>query len=59
MAYLNGHQAHFRLVGGLENGRSLLHYVELFKLADQAGLLHDPNLAATRMRQILAVAGYA
>lgn len=59
MAYLNGHQPHFRLVGGLESGRSLLHYVELFKLADQAGLFHDPDLAVTRMRQFLAVAGYA
>lgn len=59
MAYLNGHQTHFRLVGGLENGRSLLHFVDLFKLADQAGLLRDPDLALARMRQILAVNGYA
>lgn len=59
MAYLNGHQAHFRLVGGLESGRSLLHLVELFKLADQAGLLRDPELAVTRMSQVLAVAGCA
>lgn len=59
MAYLNGHQAHFRLVGGLENGRSLLHLVELFKLADQAGLLHNPELALERMRHVLAVGGYA
>jgi len=59
MAYLNGHQAHFHLVGGLENGRSLLHLVELFRLADQAGLLRDPELAVVRMRQVLAVAGYA
>lgn len=59
MAYLNGHQPHFRLVGGLENARSLLHYVELFKLANQAGLLLNPELAVTRMRQFLAVNGYA
>ena len=59
MAYLNGHQPHFRLVGGLESGRSLLHLVELFMLADQAGLLRDPELAIVRMRQVLAVAGYA
>lgn len=58
MAYLNGHQTHFRLVGGLENGRTLLHYVELFRLADQAGLLHDPDLAVARMRRVLAVNGY-
>jgi hypothetical protein len=59
MAYLNGHQSHFRLVGGLENARSLLHYGELFRLADQAGLLSDPELAVTRMRQFLAVNGCA
>ena len=58
MAYLNGHQTHFRLVGGLENGRSLLHFVELFKLADQAGLLCDPALAVSRLHQVLAVNGY-
>lgn len=59
LAYLNGHQTHFRLVGGLENARSVLHLVELFKLADQAGLLRDPELAAARMRQVLVVAGCA
>jgi hypothetical protein len=45
MAYLNGHQDHFRMVGGLESKRSLGHLVQLFKLADQAGLLRDPELA--------------
>ena len=59
IAYLNGHQSHFRLVGGLENARSLLHLVELFKLADRAGLWRDPELAVTRMRQILTLAGCA
>lgn len=59
MAYLNGHQSHFRLVGGLENARSLLHLVELFKLADAAGLLRDPELAIAHMRQVLALSGYA
>lgn len=59
MAYLNGHQAHFRLIGGLESARSILHLAELFVLADEAGLLHDPALAVTRMQQVLAVAGCA
>lgn len=59
IAYLNGHQAHFRLVGGLESARSILHLVELFKLADRAGLWRDPELAVARMRQILALAGCA
>lgn len=58
MAYLNGQQSHFRMVGGLENARSLLHLVELFTLADKAGLLRDPELAVARMRQFLALAGW-
>jgi hypothetical protein len=57
IAYLNGHQSHFRLVAGLENARSILHLGELFVLADQAGLLRDPELSVARMRQVLAVAG--
>ena len=58
MAYLNGHQAHFRMIAGLENGRSLLHLSELFMLADRAGLLRDPELAVTRMQHILEISGY-
>jgi hypothetical protein len=57
MAYLNGHQSHFRMVAGMENARSVIHLAELFKLVDQAGLLHDPELAVERMRRVLAVAG--
>ncbi|MBV9713603.1 MAG: dihydrodipicolinate synthase family protein [Ktedonobacteraceae bacterium] len=57
MAYLNGHQSHFRMVAGLENGRSLLHLAELFILADKAGLLCDPELAVARMQQILKLSG--
>jgi len=57
MAYLNGHQCHFRMVGGLESARSITHLAELFVLADQAGLLLDPELAVGRMRHVLALAG--
>lgn len=57
LAYLNGHQRHFRMVGGLESGRSVLHLAELFVLADRAGLLRDPELASARMRHVLALAG--
>jgi hypothetical protein len=57
LAYLNGHQQHFRMVGGLESGRSVLHLAELFVLADRAGLLRDPELASARMRHVLALAG--
>jgi hypothetical protein len=57
VAYLNGHQDHFRMIGGLESGRSAVHLAELFVLADTAGLLHDAELAVERVRQVMAVAG--
>jgi Protein of unknown function (DUF993) len=57
VAYLNGHQGHFRMVGGLESGRSIVHLAEVFRLADQAGLLRDPELAVDRMRAVLRIAG--
>jgi hypothetical protein len=57
IAYLNGHQDHFRMVGGLESGRSAVHLAELFVLADEAGLLRDAELAVDRIRHVMAVAG--
>jgi hypothetical protein len=57
LAYLNGLQDHFVMVGGQESARSLLHLAELFRLADRAGVLADPERAAARMRGLLAVHG--
>lgn len=57
MAYLNGHQSHFRMIGGAEGSRSVIHLSDLFVLADQAGLLSDPDLAAKRMQPVLQLAG--
>jgi hypothetical protein len=57
MAYLNGHQDHFTMVGGQESTRSTLHLAELFRLADQAGLLANPELATRRMKAVLGVRG--
>jgi hypothetical protein len=57
MAYLNGHQDHFTMVGGQESARSTLHLTELFRLADKAGLLSNPELATRRMRTVLASRG--
>ena len=57
MSYLNGLQNHFTMVGGQESARSTLHLAELFRLADAAGLLADPELAATRMRAVMAARG--
>jgi hypothetical protein len=57
MAYLNGLQNHFIMVGGQESARSTLHLAELFRLADAAGLLADPDRAAARMRLVMAMRG--
>ena len=43
------------MVGGQQSTRSVQHLVELFRLADAAGLLADPDSAARRMRRVLAV----
>jgi hypothetical protein len=59
MAWLNGHQDHFVMVGGQQSTRSIQHFSELFRLADKAGLLRDPDLAVARMRQLLALHGIA
>ena len=57
MAYLNGHQDHFTMVGGQESTRSTLHLAELFRLADKAGLFANPELATRRMKTFLATRG--
>jgi hypothetical protein len=45
------------MVGGQQSARSIVHFAELFRLADAAGLLTDPALACARMKQVLAVHG--
>lgn len=57
MAWLNGHQRHFTMVGGQQSTRSLQHFAELFRLADAANLLEQPELAVRRMKTLLALHG--
>ena len=57
LAWLNGHQDHFVMVGGQQSARSIAHLAETFRLADAAGLLRDPELAVARMKRLLAVHG--
>jgi hypothetical protein len=57
LAWLNGYQDHFTMIGGLQSARSIVHYADVFRLADQCGLLRDPDLSMTRMRQLLAENG--
>lgn len=55
LAWLNGHQDHFIMVNGAQAMRPLPYFIDCFKLADQAGLLRDPDLATSRMTKLLAV----
>ena len=57
MAYLNGHQDHFAMVGCMQSARSALHYAEVFRLADRAKLLRDPELATARMAGLMLLHG--
>ena len=57
LAYLNGLQDHFTMIGGQQSARSLQHLSELFRLADKARVLADPDLAVERMNRVLAVHG--
>lgn len=57
VAWLNGHQDHFTMVAGMQSARGILHYAEIFRLADRAGLLRDPDLAAARMKLLCGLSG--
>ncbi|MGW5722891.1 DUF993 family protein [Amycolatopsis sp. NPDC003865] len=59
LAWLNGHQEHFRMLAGSESARTITHLATLLRLADAAGVLADPDLAVARMRPLLRVAGVA
>ncbi len=57
LAWLNGAQAHFVMPGGLQSSRDICHYAQVFRLADAAGLLSQPDLAERRMRLLLELHG--
>lgn len=57
LAWLNGHQPGFQMVSGLQSSRSVLHLCRIVELADEASLLVNPDLAASRMRSFLTVKG--
>ncbi len=58
LAWLNGHQSHFTMLGDMQSSRDLAHYAEVFKLADQANVLDNPELAVMRMKGMLAGSGF-
>jgi hypothetical protein len=55
LAYINGHQDHFTMLGGQQSTRSTQHFAELFRLADQAGLIADVDRAVQRMKTFMSV----
>jgi len=57
LAWLNGFQDHFVMLGGAQAMRPLPYFVECFRLADANGLLRDPDLAVRRMKTLLALYG--
>ncbi|MES0862882.1 dihydrodipicolinate synthase family protein [Ruegeria sp. SCPT10] len=57
LAWLNGAQSHFIMPGGFQSSRDICHYAEVFRLADQAGLLSDPDRATARMTTLLKLHG--
>jgi len=54
LAWLNGLQPQFVMLGGLERRRPAGHLIRLFELAVAAGALREPELAVERMGEMLA-----
>lgn len=59
LAYLNGHQDHFRMLRGMETARSVMHLAEIVRLADLAGVFDDIEQAGQRVRGMMATYGVA
>ncbi|MFN3844623.1 MAG: DUF993 family protein, partial [Paracoccaceae bacterium] len=57
LSWLNGHQSHFIMPAGFQSSRGIVHYAQVFRLADQAGLLAQPDLALARMKMLLTLHG--
>lgn len=57
LAWLNGHQPAFQMIGGLHSARSLPHLSRIVELANDARALERPELAAARWRDLLTLNG--
>lgn len=57
LAWLNGHQKHFTMPAGMQSARGVLHYADIFRLADKANVLDRPELAAARMKAFMTIQG--
>lgn len=58
LAWLNGHQRHFTMPAGMQSARGVLHYADIFRLADKANVLDMPDMAAERMKAFLVTQGF-
>jgi hypothetical protein len=54
LAWLNGLQPHFAMLGGLQRQRPAGHLTRVYELAAAAGALTQPELAAGRMEEMRA-----
>ena len=57
LAWLNGHQDHFTMPAGMQSARGVVHYADVFRLADKANVLDKPELATARMKSLMTVLG--
>lgn len=57
LAWLNGHQSAFVMVGGLQAARSLPHLSKIVELSNECGALEHPELALVRWSRMLAAFG--
>ncbi|MBA8818067.1 hypothetical protein FHW00_000357 [Ochrobactrum sp. P6BSIII] len=57
LAWLNGHQTHFTMPAGMQSARGIVHYADIFQLADEANVLDRPELAMKRMKALLETHG--
>ncbi len=57
LAWLNGHQPAFQMVGGLHSARSLPHLSRIVELANASLALENPELARERWHRMLRLNG--
>ncbi|MBE1282726.1 MAG: DUF993 family protein [Rhodobacteraceae bacterium] len=57
LAWLNGFQDHFIMLNGAQATRSLPYFTDCFRMADECGLLRDPDMAVDRMQTLLKIYG--
>ena len=57
LAYLNGFQDHFFMLGGHHGMRPPAYLAEVLRLADQSGLLRDPDDAVRRAQRVMSSYG--